>query len=83
LLLPPRVLLQCKKAERHISGMMLMDAGTWALVQQQQQMHHSRVPSPWRMAMSATGMPRGGNGTTTKSKDGGSESRPKEKVEVD
>lgn len=41
--------LQCKKAERHISGMMMMDETTHKLVQQQQQSQH--IPSPWHLAM--------------------------------
>ncbi len=41
--------LQCKKAERHISGMMIMDEGPHQLVQQQQQSQH--VPAPWHIAM--------------------------------
>ena len=44
--------LQCKKAERHISGMMLMDETTPQLVQQQQQ-QSQHVPAPWHIAMSS------------------------------
>lgn len=44
----------CKKAERHISGMMVMDEPTYNLVQQrqhqeQQQTHHNHVS--WQHAM--------------------------------
>lgn len=62
----------CRKAERHISGMMLMDDTTFRLVQQQADNHAKTVPAPWRQAMSAVGM-RGTNGNaSTHSMDGSS-----------
>jgi hypothetical protein len=56
--------VQCKKAERHICGMMIMDEGCYKLVQQQQNSQH--VPSPWHIAMSGFSM----NGTALHSMDG-------------
>lgn len=57
---------QCKKAERHISGMMIMDEGTFNLVQQQQ--HSTHIKAPWHLGMSAAGA--SGNGTSKHSMDG-------------
>eukprot|EP00775_Hariotina_reticulata_P004552 gene4552-4804_t len=39
----------CTKAERHISGMMLMDETTYRLVKTESQSHH--FPSPWHRVM--------------------------------
>lgn len=67
MLLRSRVTLQCKKAERHISGMMIMDEGVFNLVQQQQHSQHV-PPSPWHLAMSVGGVGR--NGASMRSMDG-------------
>lgn len=39
------------QAERHISGMMLMDDTTFGLVQRAQQPSHGPLLSPWHMVM--------------------------------
>jgi hypothetical protein len=50
--------------------MMIMDEGTFNLVQQQQHSHH--VPSPWHLAMHGLSM----NGTNLRSMDGTEETAP-------
>lgn len=70
--------LQCKKAERHISGMMIMDDGCYKLVQQQ--MGNPHIPSPWHVAMSGFSS---SNGTALHSMDGATSSSKKKKKDVD